>query len=251
MPDTAAMHDEHRAPLSHILKRSYLSRFFCRIIYAILTPPGIFISRLWFGIRVTNKDILWSYSSGGCFIVSNHVYYLDPLIILYALYPAKPIFSVLEKTMQLKGLGAFLHLMGCFAIPTKRAMAVLTPAINDMLQQCRFIHFFPEGRMQRNSQTLMRFRKGVFYLAYHAAKPIIPMTLVLHSRYLGKWKLSFLPKKVEVVVGKPIDPRNYQQEKNSADMSEDILERSIMRQVIQKMQLDTYNQMQTILQNKV
>ena len=248
MLDDTVLHSQQKQALSHVLRRGFWSRLLYRMICLILTPLGILISRLWFGIRVINKDLLWSYSTNGCFLVSNHVYYLDPLIILYALYPAKPVFSVLEETMQVKGLGAFLRLMGCFAIPKMRAMPALTTTINSLLEQWRFIHFFPEGDLRHGSQQLLRFRKGVFYLAFQTDKPIIPMTLVLRSRCIGKWKLSFLPKRVDVVIGKPVHASYY---KNEIVNSINISDKATIRHTIQKMLQDTQQQMQNLLQVEV
>jgi len=210
-----------------------------------MTPMGILISRIWFRIRVVNKDVLWSYSNRGCFLISNHVFYLDPLIILYTLYPAKPVFSVLEKTMRVKYLGAFLRLMGCFTISKKNAMSELTSAINALLQQWRFVHFFPEGNLRRGSQQMLRFRKGVFRLAYQSNKPVIPMTLVLRKRTLGKYQLSFLPQRIDVIIGSPIDPSNYKQS-DACDF-----DKHQKRKIVNAMCQDASDQMQKVLEGDI
>lgn len=67
---------------------------------------------------------------------------------------------------------------------------------------------FPEGTRSPDGQ-LQEFKQGAFKIAMRAGVPIVPVTIIGTSRLLPKGSLAPRPGRVDVVIGKPIETRQY------------------------------------------
>ncbi len=67
---------------------------------------------------------------------------------------------------------------------------------------------FPEGTRSRDGK-IRPFKKGLFYLAIQSGVPIIPFSIVGSREIMPRRSLKVSPRKVTIVIDKPIDVRNY------------------------------------------
>lgn len=113
----------------------------------------------------------------GKLLVSNHVSYLDA-IILFAYYPS--LFVTSREVRETFLLGRVCYLAGCFFIErrkAKRAPGTVAQEIKDIgarLAQGYNICFFPEGTSS-NGQSVLPFKSVFFQTAIDCQKPIQPL----------------------------------------------------------------------------
>jgi 1-acyl-sn-glycerol-3-phosphate acyltransferase len=67
---------------------------------------------------------------------------------------------------------------------------------------------FPEGTRSPDGQ-LQEFKQGAFKIAMRAGVPIVPVTIIGTSKLLPKGSLAPRPGRVDVVIGKPIETKQY------------------------------------------
>ena len=115
----------------------------------------------------------------GKLLVSNHVSYLDA-IILFAYYPS--LFVTSREVRETFLLGRICYLAGCFFVErrkSKRAQGTVAQEIKDIgarLFQGYNICFFPEGTSS-NGQSVLPFKSVFFQTAIDCKKPIQPLCL--------------------------------------------------------------------------
>jgi len=74
------------------------------------------------------------------------------------------------------------------------------------------IAVFPEGTRTPNGR-LQEFRQGTFKIALRAGVPIVPVTIRGTFKLLPKTTLAPRPGRVDVFIGKPIDTREYSEQR--------------------------------------
>ena len=77
---------------------------------------------------------------------------------------------------------------------------------------------FPEGTRSRDGK-IRPFKKGLFYLALRSGVPIIPFSIVGSREIMPRRSLRISPRRVAIVIDKPIDVRKY-----SLDRRDDLIE---------------------------
>ena len=75
---------------------------------------------------------------------------------------------------------------------------------------------FPEGTRTPNGR-LQEFKHGAFKIAVRAGVPIVPVSIRGTFKLLPKTTLAPRPGRVDVIIGKPIDTREYS-EKNLSEL---------------------------------
>lgn len=89
--------------------------------------------------------------------------------------------------------------MGCIRVITKTHesnMGALEGAIEE-LNKGNVVGIFPEGTRNKTNKTLLKFRKGVSYIAIESNSKVVPFAIT------GKYKL--FSKDLTISYGKPID----------------------------------------------
>jgi 1-acyl-sn-glycerol-3-phosphate acyltransferase len=67
---------------------------------------------------------------------------------------------------------------------------------------------FPEGTRSRDGE-IKAFKQGIFHLAIKSGIPIIPVSILGSGKIMPKRSLKITPGRVKLVIGKPIDVKNY------------------------------------------
>jgi 1,2-diacylglycerol 3-alpha-glucosyltransferase len=175
----------------------------------LVTYCGVLLfDRLVTRTRIRGREHLDEIKGGG-FVASNHVLYLDPALISVALYPRRVFFSAMEDTFRIPVIKSYIRMLGAFPVSEHMPGSVLIRNVGDMLSAGKLVHFFPEGNLLHLSRKLQDFKEGVFALAVHFGKPIIPITIVTKPRKMLGERLNKYLCRVEITIGKPIYPREF------------------------------------------
>lgn len=166
-----------------------------RIIYWVLAPFGIIICRYILRISVIDRSSISKLQQKKAILISNHALYLDPLVILYAIYPRKTLFTTTQFNTNRKFIGSFIKTMGAIALPHKHSMRHFHH-IQNYLNESNLIHFFPEGKLVPHNQQLKKFHKGAFYMAAKHQLPLICISNHIQLRTLFGKQRKWLPPKI-------------------------------------------------------
>lgn len=88
-----------------------------------------------------------------------------------------------------------------------RAIKSLDKAVQK-IREGKSVATFPEGSRSRDGK-IKPFKKGVFYLAIKSGAPIIPISITGSGHIMPKKSLSVHPGKITMIIGKPIEVKNY------------------------------------------
>jgi 1-acyl-sn-glycerol-3-phosphate acyltransferase len=141
--------------------------------------------------------------TGPTVVVSNHVSWLDPVILAVAL-PRKPAYLALEELWRIRGLGLILTVYR-LAIPVHRDTVDVTALKRALkfLQDGHLLIVFPEGGISPDGR-LRPFHRGAALLAARSRAPLIPVALTGTRDALPLDRLVPRLRPIAVRVGTPI-----------------------------------------------
>jgi 1-acyl-sn-glycerol-3-phosphate acyltransferase len=155
----------------------------------------------------------------------NHTSVLDiPLA-----FSGLPYWLVPIAKMELKKvivLGWVMSTAGHIFINRKKsetALRVLEKAKNSLIDKPRSILLFPEGTRTRDG-SLGPFKRGGLLLSLDTEMPIVPIAFIGAYDMLGKGSWSMKGHRVELRVGRPIDPGDYSYD-NRRELAEFVREK--------------------------
>lgn len=161
--------------------------------------------------------------SGGFIVASNHVSYLDPILLGVA-SPRSLNYMARDTLFRNSFFGWILKQVHVF--PLKRNFADLG-AIKEALKRMksgRGILLFPEGTRSHDGQ-MKGGLEGVGFLARKGKVPVIPAYVHGADRAWPKHARFFRPACIQIVFGKPLGPFGGQ------EISDAELTRQIMQQI--------------------
>lgn len=197
--------DEHYEYLPkgffHKLKRGFL--------WVALNLVGFPVCTIRHGLKIygrkefkKNKHLF----KDGAITIANHVFMWDYLCILKAIRPHLQYHPGWKTNFE--GPNAFfIRFVGGIPIPTDniRAMGKFQKAIGEVLEQNKWLHFFPEGSMWFYYPDIRPLKKAIFKYSVRYNKPIIPITLSFRPRK-GIYKLFGKTPLVDLHIGSPLFP---------------------------------------------
>ncbi len=179
-----------------------------RSFYWLGTTVIIFpLLRLTHGLRIYGKENLKAHKDvlkSGAITVSNHVFYWDYLCVLKAMRPRLAYFPAWKDNFEGSG-GPWIRVSGGIPVPTDslHAMAKFNRAMEEVLEEGKWLHFFPEGSMWLYYPDIRPLKKAVFHYAVKYDKPVIPITMSFRQRK-GITKLFTKKPMVDLHIGEPI-----------------------------------------------
>lgn len=151
---------------------------------------------------------------GAAIIISNHVSYMDGLIMNTAI-KRKVHYIIDEEIYNIAPVKYWLDHAG--AIPIRANKSSIKRALrqaSDVLRGGGLVFIFPEGFLTYTG-NMMRFRFGVEWMLKNDQVPVIPIALkglwgsILSRKYAGSmfpWFPRSFRRKVTAICGKPIPP---------------------------------------------
>jgi acyl-[acyl-carrier-protein]-phospholipid O-acyltransferase/long-chain-fatty-acid--[acyl-carrier-protein] ligase len=161
-------------------------------------------------IRVKGRDYLPE--EGGALLVSNHVSWIDGVLLL--LTSSRPIrIVVYAGNFQQKWLQSLARLYGVIMLGTtpKALMAALRTA-REALQNGELVCIFPEGGISRSGQV-QSFKGGAMKILHGAHAPVVPIYLdglwgsifsFERGKFFWKWPRR-IPYSISIFFGPPIE----------------------------------------------
>ena len=153
---------------------------------------------------------------GACLVSANHRGLIDPVIILTIFKMRRPIFLAAEVLYQKKWAARFFNAL--HFIKTDRHNFSISAFHNavDRLKSGKMVVIFPEGRINDEDNTgVLPFKTGVAFIAHKANAPILPIYIIKRENERERQK---------VVVGEPINLRDYVGDTPSIDQLTNVSE---------------------------
>ncbi|MDR2404389.1 MAG: 1-acyl-sn-glycerol-3-phosphate acyltransferase [Spirochaetaceae bacterium] len=160
------------------LDKSPWFRFRSALIYLGIFTLVFVISPIRFGLRIEGRKILKKHRAlfrRGALTVSNHVFRWDFLCILQAVRFRRLYFPAWKENISGSDRN-LIRLVGGIPVPTDiHVMRSFSRAFDELHEQGKWFHVFPEGSNWPYYQPIRPFKKGMFTMAYRYNIPIIPM----------------------------------------------------------------------------
>ena len=177
-----------------------------QILFVIIVFP---VNWIRYGTRVINKKVLRKYKKelkDGYVTVCNHVYDWDYLSVRNV-FPFKKGYMLVWKNNHNRSLGKTMRAVGSVPVPDNfDGIIGMTRGVNDLLQEHKWLHVYPEQAMWYYYQDLRPFKKGTFTFACRNDKPVIPLAISFRpAKGIRKlWKKNY--PLTNISVGEPIFP---------------------------------------------
>lgn len=183
--------------------------------------------------------------TGGAILISNHVSFMDPGIIAFAI--DRPVTFLMYRAYY-EGWWMWLAKQFVNIIPiasedSPRAIAESLEKTGEALEAGEMVCVFAEGGISRTGQ-LLSFQRGYLRMNRHARAPIIPChidnmwgSIFSHSEGRFFWKWPSLLRRVTVRIGEPMPPDTQPHVVRNAvqDLSaESILERPLPHKLLHR-----------------
>lgn len=159
--------------------------------------------------------------------VSNHQSHLD-IVALFVALPVQPGFLAKRELRRIPVFGKAMEVSGHVFVDRfnrERAFEAITRAA-EQVRAGRPIVIFPEGTRSER-EVIRTFKKGGFHLAKQARVPVIPVGVRGTARLLPKNRRLIHPGSVDVHIGVPIPPEQF--DDRSVDELIDRVRREISR----------------------
>ncbi|MCK5286831.1 MAG: 1-acyl-sn-glycerol-3-phosphate acyltransferase [Thermodesulfovibrionia bacterium] len=157
------------------------------------------------GLNVIGKENIPE--EGGVIIASNHVSYLDPLL-LGAVIPRMSTFMARKGLFHIPVLGWFIK---HYAFPVDREKTLPSTIKNAVtrVKRGKLLIIFPEGRRSETG-SLMEGKRGVGMIASLGKVPVIPALIIDSDKALPCGARWLKRAKISVIFGNPLDVSNQE-----------------------------------------
>lgn len=189
--------DEHMIEVKHLrdvnvdVNYPYLDKSFrfklIRSIYWLAINTVVFpLMRFTHGLKIYGKENYRKHKKefeNGAITVSNHVFYWDYLAVLKAIRPHLAYFPAWKINLEGPN-GPLIRMSGGIPVPDDsiRAVKKFNDAIEEVLENGKWLHFFPEGSMWFFYPDVRPLKKAVFAYAVKYDKPVLPITISFRPR---------------------------------------------------------------------
>ena len=158
----------------------------------------------------------------GAVLVCNHKSSVDPFFV--QLVAARPVhWMVAREYCEHPAFAWFLST--CEVIPVRRG-GIDTAATKSAIRLAReggLIGMFPEGRINMTEDFMLPCRPGAVVIALRAGVPLLPVYIEGSPYNQVPWSPFFLPARVRVTFGRPIDLSQYEHHANEKQLAATLL----------------------------
>lgn len=145
------------------------------LLYAIAYIIVFIFNKLMYGFKIKGLSNLWAVD-GGKVTVSNHIHPMDCTMNGIVNAPKKIYFPTLQSNFEIPVISWIIRLLNAIPIPEKvEAKKEFYNAINELLQNGKTVHFYPETAMRPYDTKLRTFKRGAFRIAVQNNVPIVPI----------------------------------------------------------------------------
>ena len=174
------------------------------MMYSLCKNSALIVSKILFRLEAEGVDNIPR--KGGFILASNHVSYLDP-IILGAICPRRLNFMARNDLFDIPILGRLIRTLGAFPLKRDSVDIGSVKLALRCLQQSNGLLVFPEGS-RTSSGVIERVKPGVGFIAGRCNVPVVPAFIKGSQKAWGRNARFIHPSKIKVFFGKLIYPDN-------------------------------------------
>lgn len=168
--------------------------------YHLLRELAIIIFKGLFDIKIQGKENIPL--KGGAILASNHLSYLDPVVI-GLLVPRKINFMAKRELFENFLFRCFISKLGAFPVRRERLDRKTYQRTLGLLKEGKILVLFPEGTRSRKG-NLGPLREGTARIAVKTKVPLIPVVIRGTDKVLPRGKKIIRLAKIKVRIGKPL-----------------------------------------------
>lgn len=178
-----------------------------KIFYISAKFFGLFLFKLFFNWEVKGKENIPR--KGGFIIASNHLSYLDSIVIGVA-SPRKLHYLAKSSLFKIPVLNFLIKIYGAIPIEREKKYSISIRKGLEILKRGGGVVIFPEGTRNPKGEVKIP-KKGVAFLAYKTGVPVIPAKIKGTEKALFIGGKLIKPAKIKVIFGPPIkvESNNY------------------------------------------
>jgi len=168
--------------------------------YYFLWGLALIIFKVSFRIKIRGKGNIPS--SGPVVLASNHLSYLDP-VVLGLLTPRRMNFMAKEELFKNSLFRLLITQLGAFPLKRERGHRPAYERALAILRGGGILILFPEGTRAHNGK-LGHLREGAVRIALRAGVPLVPVVIRGTDKILPRGKGTIRLGKIKVQIGKPL-----------------------------------------------
>ncbi len=168
--------------------------------YSILRGLAIAVFKIFFAIKIEGKENIPN--RGGAILASNHLSYLDP-IILGIFVPRRVNFMAKEELFENFLFRRIIVKLGAFPIRREGIDGATYRKILKLLHKREVVVLFPEGTRSIDG-TIGQLHTGIARIALKADVPLIPIIIWGTEKALPRGKKLLRLSKIRARAGKPL-----------------------------------------------
>ena len=163
--------------------------------YDFVKVTGLIPALLWIRPKVIRIGEESKKVKGGVLIASNHVTYVDP-IILHCAFVRRRLYSIATKEIcKTKIRKFFFSVANCIIIDKENFAMNSLRQICDALKQEKAVVIFPESTINQE-ENVKNYKSGFVLMSLLSKKPILPVCIIKRKHWYNRMK---------IVIGEPID----------------------------------------------
>ncbi|MCX7661148.1 MAG: 1-acyl-sn-glycerol-3-phosphate acyltransferase [Candidatus Omnitrophica bacterium] len=180
------------------------------MLYYLLRPIAILLCKILFRIQVKGKKNIPK--KGGFILASNHLSYLDPVVLGVAC-PRKLNFMARDDLFTIPLFSTLIRCLGAFPVKRNSPDISAFKETFKKLKEQKPVVIFPEGRRNPQARPIPA-QPGVGFIASYLGVPVIPAYIKGTDKALPMSARFIRLKKVSVCFGEQIfierrKPHNY------------------------------------------
>lgn len=155
---------------------------FIRVTAAL---PGFLFFRM---KRVYENEAARKKHWGGVLFVSNHIAFIDPIVLMFAVWYRRLHFVCLKQFFSGKTRFWFEHFL-CIPIDKENVGLDTVRGIADHLRSGEAVLMFPEGQVNHSGE-LSAFKSGMVLMAMQGKVPIVPIYMPKKKHWYSRTRVA-------------------------------------------------------------
>jgi len=204
-----------------MIKTKHSKAYF--ILFRLIQLLLMFLFNLFY--RVERIDLDKVPRKGKFILCSNHISYIDPVII-GAYIPRCIYFMAKKELYNNKFLGSLVFFLNAFPVKRRTLDRSTISTSFDVLKDGNILGLFPEGTRSTDG-VIRKGKKGMGFIAAYSKTPIIAVAISGDNKIVQKpHKRIFFPK-IKLIAGEVIDVKDIVKKYNKKEAISIIVEKTM------------------------
>lgn len=136
---------------------------------------------------------------GGALLIANHISYLDPVYLMYAMWYRRLHIIALKELFDTKAKAFWFSRFLVIPVDRENFSMASFKQIVTLLKNEQMVAIFPEGKIKTDrDEKVQTFKSGMILMALQSGKPIVPICIAEKKHWFSR---------VVMALGEPIDVR--------------------------------------------